>query len=147
MPKKPPAPEDLMFKAFRKLEERKEQEKVSAQRAIELEKFKARQLAEIKKKKFQDNLIYSGLIIFLVSITIIINRARENGYFASKVSSSASGFNSNGEEIDCRLAENWKDSFCIDLRKQQTDEKWESMVMNKSGKERPFSVHGDKKPQ
>ena len=138
----PPSVEELMVLGFKKMSERKEREKDLARRAEVAEKFKQRQLEEEDKRKRHDRLIYAALLVFLFCIGTVIYNAKQNGYFASASDEAAAGGAS--AEVDCQLSGNYALPICVEDRKAKIDAQWKSMMFNKDGKEKAFSVHGNR---
>lgn len=137
-----PSVDEMLSLAFKKIDERVQREKADAVKAEQAAKFKARQEAEEKKRKKQNLIVYCLLTVFLVFLFAVIYRAQQEGLFGR--------FNfqflgsMTGRQVDCTIAANWSQPACVESRKAQVDAKWSNMMLNRDGKERPFSVHGDK---
>lgn len=142
MPRTPTA-EEMLVLAFKKIDERVRREKEQAKKAEEFAKFKERQRQEELKRRKQNLVVYLLLSVFLLFIFSVIYRAQQDGVFYSF----ASRFIGNGigaKQIDCAQPANWKNPQCLESRKNQIDSQWNSMMLNRGSKERPFAVHGEK---
>ena len=135
-------PSDPIAEAFRKIEEKLDREKEDARRAVELEKFKIRQIEEERLRRKQELYVYSGVFVFLGVTSYMVYLANEYGVI-DKISQLVKTVTVSSD-MDCANAENWNKPACIDKKKELLDEKWSNMFLNRQGKEKPFSVVKEK---
>ena len=135
-------PVDHITEAFRKIEEKLEQAKEDARRAVELEKFKLIQAAEERIRRKQELIVYTGVFIFLSVISCVVYLANEYGV-AGKIKQLVKNLVVSSK-LDCENTGNWSNQVCIDKKKQEIDEKWLNMFLHRKGKEKPFSVVKEK---
>lgn len=131
-------PLDQIAQAFKKIEQRMQDEKREAKRQVELEKFKERQALEERLRKRQEKIIYGLVFVFLCGMSYLIYIANESGMIDRFVNIFKS-VKLMEASVDCSDANNWKLPACLEERKQQVNEKWKGMFFNKH-KERPFSI-------
>lgn len=141
---KAPSIEEVLAQAFKKLDERVQKEKTDAQRQEQFEKFKIRQEEEEKKRKRQERIIYSCVSVFLVAISYVIYQAKDTP-FVSGIVAKTFGGGGGSSSVSCSDANSWKNPACVEERQYQINSRWEGMMLNKGGKEKPFNLHGDKK--
>lgn len=141
-----------LVEAFKKLEAKLQHEKESALRKERAELLRLNQEAMERERKKQEYIIYGASIAFLLFIIVFIYNANESqirasggvGAWMALKAGSISKAALSGEttpEVDCSLAENWKLPVCIQAKKDEMNDKWANMGLNKGGKEKPFAIN------
>lgn len=141
-----------LVEAFRKLEAKLQEEKDAVIRKEREELLRLNQEALERERKKQEFIVYAGSIAFLVFIVILIynsneSQIRESGGIGSWMASKANAISAaalsgnNVPYVDCAPPENWKLPVCIQAKKDEMNEKWKNMGLNKGGKEKPFAIN------
>jgi hypothetical protein len=135
-------------KQIEKKQKQIEQDKVAR---VEREKFlQVQKELEISKKR-QEKLIYFSVACFLFGMIYVIQLSRGAARSEGKtVSAWAGGVVKNvvegiiPDEMDCGKPDNWRDPYCVEKRKMETELEWKSISFNKDGNDVAFPVNRTK---
>jgi hypothetical protein len=125
-----------------------EQDKIAR---VEREKFLQLQKEHEISKKRQEKFIYFSVACFLFGMIYVIQLTRSAAKSKGKtVTAWAGGLVKNAvegiipDEMDCGKPDNWRDPYCVEKRKIETELEWKSISFNKDRSDVAFPVNRKK---